>query len=98
MKKSSLLAYLGFALGMTAMADDTYAIEGRGKVANSSEPPQPTKEPTPFNKQEGIVNLIKDYKLIKSGQSKKGKVKQARIVSKVEAMLEKGQLIESDLN
>lgn len=97
MKKSTLLSFLGFAM-LGSLTDDAYAIEGRGKVANSNEPPPPPKkEPTPFKKQEGIVNLIKDYKLIKSGQSKKGKVKQSRIVSKVEELVAIGKLNEVDL-
>tara|TARA_R110000772_G_scaffold157282_2_gene268494 strand:+ start:605 stop:883 length:279 start_codon:yes stop_codon:yes gene_type:complete len=50
-----------------------------------------------FNKQEGVLNLIKDYKLIQEGKSKKGSRKQFRIKKQVEDWLEKGWLREIDL-
>lgn len=96
MKKSSLLGYLGFALAMGATADE-YPITERGKVAKSDEPKTPPKEPTPFNKQDGIVRMIADYKLIKAGQSKKGKAKQSRILNRIQEFLDSGQLTKKDL-
>ena len=50
-----------------------------------------------FNKQEGVLNMIKDYNLIQKGESKKGSKKKFRIKKQVEQWLEKGWLTNDDL-
>tara|TARA_R110000803_G_scaffold10007_3_gene31082 strand:+ start:2383 stop:2685 length:303 start_codon:yes stop_codon:yes gene_type:complete len=50
-----------------------------------------------FNKQEGVLNMIKDYNLIQKGESKKGSKKKFRIKKQVEQWLEKGWLNNDDL-
>lgn len=98
MKKSKALGFLAMASMFSALTSDSYEMTKQGNVGSSKEPDNtPPKEPTPFNKQEGILNLIKDYKLIKQGESKKGTVKQARTLSKIQELLDSGHLTEEDL-
>lgn len=94
-KKSSALAMMAFAMSMEA----GMSLTEQGSVNTSKKKIIPiTPELRPFNKQEGILNLIKDYNLIKKGESKKGKRKQIRIINKIEQMITKGYLTEKDLN
>lgn len=92
MKKSAQL------MSLLAMAG-LFSAPMYGEGLHTSKPKEdlPPKEPTPFKKQDGIVRMIEDYKLIQSGQSKKGKAKQARIVAKIESYLESGALTEEDV-
>jgi hypothetical protein len=95
MKKN--VAYLGMT-GMTMGLMEQNTIVQRGKVVTSKpENPKPIKEPTSFSEQDGIKKMISEYQLIKSGQSKKGKLKQNRIVEKIESYLDKGFLTNKDL-
>ena len=96
--KKNMLGLLIAMSSIRAMEHDPYEITGRGRIASDNVSEPRYKEPTPFKERDGIVRLIKDYILIKSGQSKKGKTKQNRIVSKVDAMIEKGYLTQTDLN
>jgi hypothetical protein len=93
MKKSNALATI---LMMGAMMG-----EGMGTGFEEAAIPKITlPPPTPlksFKEQDGIINLIKEYNLIKKGESKKGKMKQARIITKIEEMIEKGYLTKDDL-
>jgi len=75
-----------------------YGITERGNVVTKrkSQPIQ-NKKFTPFNKQEGILNMINDYKLIEQGKSKKGISKQNRIKNKINEWLESGMIINEDL-
>ena len=50
-----------------------------------------------FKEQEGIKKLIKDYQLIKAGKSKKGQLKQNRIIGKINWLIEQGILKTEDL-
>ena len=93
-----MMGFIGMALTMGMMEDNPYEITERGRVGKDNAPKPRHKESKEFKDQDGIVGLIKDYVLIKSGQSKKGKTKQNRIVSKVDAMIEKGYLTQTDLN
>lgn len=96
MKKSNALALMSFAMMMSA-TDDTFAITERGNVGNDKPKlPEPIKH-VPFNKEEGVLKMIKDYNLIKQGKSKKGITKQARIKKRVDEWLKSGMLDESDL-
>lgn len=95
MKNSKALLMLSMAAMMNPEVNE---ITEQGNVGNSKRKnPKPIKEPTPFNQQEGIKKMISDYKLIKEGKSEKGRLKQNRIVEKIESYLEKGFLTNEDL-
>ena len=68
------------------------------KVSEAKNPPLKKVEPeTPVRDQEAIKNLIKDYNLIKKGESKKGKRKQLRVITKITYLVKEGFLLKSDL-
>ena len=94
MKKSTAL---GTILMMGAMMSDGMGMgfEQEPTPKITLPPPTPLK---PFKKQDGIVNLIREYNLIQKGQCKKGKRKQARTIYKINEMLEKGYLTKEDFN
>jgi hypothetical protein len=97
MKKTALLGLMGMALAMQASTQD-FEITERGNTGTGKKPgPKKSSEPTPFNKQEGVLNMIQDYNLIKKGESKKGIIKQSRIKNKVDEWLKSGMLKEEDL-
>jgi hypothetical protein len=97
MKKTALLGLMGMALAMQASTQD-FEITERGNTGTKKKPqPKKSSEPTPFNKQEGVLNMIQDYNLIKKGESKKGIIKQSRIKNKVDEWLKSGMLKEEDL-
>ncbi len=77
--------------------EDVFNITGRGKVHKNAEKEPTPKKVIPFHKQENIAKMISDYKLIKLGQSKKGKLKQARIVNTIEKFLKLGSITENHL-
>lgn len=82
--------------GMAAlMHPDNLKIHEQGNVVTSK--PERRKPEIPFKKEEGIQKLIKDYQLIKSGKSRKGNLKQNRIIEKVEGYLKNGLLKKEDL-
>ena len=59
-------------------------------------PPSPKLGPKPeipYYKQEGIVKMIKQYNLIIISKCTLGKRKQARVIEKIEAMLDSGMLL-----
>ena len=90
-------AILGM-LAMGAFMSGTETLVGQGKIGTSNPiEPEPPKPPTPFKKEEGVLKMIEDYKLIQNGESKKGRLKQNRIVEKVEHWLATGQLAHEDL-
>lgn len=88
--KSTILGILAFAEAMSG----EHSMVGRRRAITSK--PNPTKQ-IPFNEQEGIKKLISEYRLIKSGKSKKGHLKQNRIVQKIESFIELGYLKKEDL-
>lgn len=95
MKNLSIYAYMSMML----MSTDSLAYGGRGKVSGTNY--QPIIEPKtlkPFKEQDGIANMITEYKLIKQGKSNKGKRKQAIVIDKINKFLELGSLIIDDLN
>lgn len=94
MKKSIALMSI-MALAMSA---EGMEVTQRGNVGSGRQPklPKPKKH-TPFKKQEGVLKMIEDYKLIKQGKSKKGISKQARIKNRIDKWLKSGMLDESDL-
>ncbi len=94
MKKSIAL----MSMMALAMSTEGMDITERGSVGSGIKPklPEPKKH-TPFNKEEGVLKMIKDYNLIKQGKSKKGINKQARIKRRVVEWLKSGMLNESDL-
>jgi len=96
MKKSNVLGLIGFAMALSAQSDE-FNITERGKVPEPPLPKKP-KELTPFRKQEGISKMIKEYSLIKKGESKKGITKQVRVKSKIDYWLKTGALKEEDLD
>ena len=96
MKKSSALGLLAFAMAMSS-TEDSFNITERGNVGTSRDLEPIRKEPTPFNKQEGVLKTITDYKRIQQGLSKIGRLKQNRIVSKIDNWIEKGFLTREDL-
>ncbi len=94
MRNSKMMQML---IGMALMSE-SFEMNSQGEVGTSrSKPKKETSKPIPFNKQEGVAQMILDYKLIKSGESKKGKRKQAIIVSKIDNWIAKGFLNEDDL-
>ena len=92
--KKSLIAVIASILASAAYV-------GRGQVATSRQRPEPqdckAQKYVEFKEQEGIKKLIKDYKLIKAGESKKGQLKQNRIVGKINWLIEQGILEPEDL-
>lgn len=93
MKKSNALATI-LMMGSMMSAGMGTGFEQESIPNITLPPPKPLK---PFKEQIGIVNLIKEYNLIKNGQSKKGKRKQSRTILKVDEMIEKGYLTKEDL-
>jgi len=90
------LKILTLGMMMASMESPT-----RAQDYNTSKPQKPTmliKPKKPFNKRENVLKIIKDYNLIKEGKSKKGKLKQARIIAKIDKWIEDGLLKYSDLN
>lgn len=86
--KSRLHAMIMLAAAMSASNNPTTSFP---------ESPEPYQRPQ-FHEEEGIKRLIKDYNLIKSGKSKKGKSKQARIVTRIEQWLASGKLTQAHLH
>ena len=58
-------------------------------------PPFTPPKNVPFHKEEGVLKMIADYKLIKKGESKKGIIKQTRITSKIDNWIKEGKLDKS---
>ena len=55
---------------MASMSD--YGLTKQGSIGAERKPqPIQNKKCTPFNKQEGILNMINEYKLIEEGKSKR---------------------------
>jgi hypothetical protein len=95
MRKSFAL----MAMMAMAMSADGMGITERGRVGNGRQPKLPQrKKPLDFNKQEGVLNMINDYKLIIKNESKKGLKKQLRIKNKINKWLQDGFLKENDLH
>jgi hypothetical protein len=81
-------------IGMPLMMAALIAINHK-KIEDPFIEPKPIKpsvDPTPFHKEHGVVNLIKDYKLIQEGKSKKGIRKQNMITEKINSWIESGHL------
>ena len=94
MKKSFAL----MSMMAMAMSAEGMVITERGSVGNGRQTKLPEiKEPLSFNKQEGVLNMINDYKLIIKNESKKGLKKQLRIKNKINKWLQDGFLKENDL-
>ena len=95
MKKSIyLMAMMSMAVSLEGME-----ITERGSVVSGKQPKLPQrKNPLDFNKQEGVLSMINDYKLIIKNESKKGSRKQLRIKTKINKWLEDGFINEKDLN
>ena len=89
--KSKMLMLMAMALSGVGM--ESYPSNEKKRLVN----PLLHKDPHIFSKQEGIQNLIKDYKLIISGKSKKSLLKQSRIKIKINYFLEKGSLTIEDI-
>jgi len=97
MKKSAVIGLMGFAIAMSANENGLNIVE-QGNVGSGRNPePIKPREVIPFNKSEGVINIINDYNLIKKGKSKKGITKQSRIKNKVDEWLKSGMLSESDI-
>lgn len=96
MKNSNALGLMAFAMAMHSTVDSD-VFSGRGKVSKKNTIEKPIKKPTPFNKQEGVLKMIKEYNLIAKGESKKGIIKQNRVKTKVDKWLIDGWLSEKDL-
>jgi len=88
--------HLAAMMMMAAMSDpEKYgSFNEDTKIKN----PIQKKKLTPFNKQQGVLNMINDYKLIKRGKSKKGIYKQNRIKNKINEWLESGMIKNEDIN
>lgn len=94
MKKVARLGML--SLAMAAMMEQPEMYE---EIDRPSKPIEPKpKKITPFKKEDGVVKMIKEYNLIKTGKSKKGVLKQTRIKNKVDDWLKSGMLKEYDLS
>ena len=65
------------------------------EVSKAKNPP--LKKVEPLRDQPAIKNLINDYNLIKKGESKKGKRKQLRVLTKITYLVKEGFLLKSDL-
>ena len=91
MKKSAALSMM---LGMAIALDpDRIATKQPERVMPDTRPKY-----TPFAKQEGVLDTIRDYHLILDNKSKKGLSKQRRIKDRVETWLKSGRLKQEDLN
>ena len=89
--------HLAAMMMMAAMSD--YGVTEQGSIETERKPqPINPKKFTPFNKQEGVLNVINDYKLIEQGKSKKGISKQNRIKNKINEWLESGMIKNEDIN
>jgi len=89
--------HLAAMMMMASMSD--YRFTEQGSIGTERKPqPIQKKKFTPFNKQEGVLNMINDYKLIKQGKSKKGIYKQNRIKNKINEWLESGMIKNEDIN
>lgn len=89
------IALASMMLGVMAQQEDAYQLENpRNRKPNE---PKKADEPKPFNKEGGVLKTIQDYKDIKSGISKKGQLKQNRILERVEKWLSKGMLTKEDV-
>lgn len=93
--KKSILGYSLLAAMMTSMEE--YDYMERKISTPKSKPKKRPKKVTEFHKDEGVAKTIQDYKLIQKGLSKKGQLKQTRIVNKIESWLSSGQLTEKHL-
>ena len=89
--------HLAAIMMMASMSD--YGVTEQGSIGTERKPQLiKPKKITPFNKQEGILNIINDYKLIEQGKSKKGISKQNRIKNKINEWLESGMIKNEDIN
>lgn len=91
-KNMKSMAIMGLAIAL--LSEQSIKVVEENPVQKPIAKP---KKQIPFKEQQGISNMIKDYHLIKSGNSKKGLVKQFRITRKIESLLKSGLLKESDL-
>ena len=95
MKKNGMGAGL-----LTMMALASMGMEGMNRTSSSDLylPPLRLKdEPTTFVEEEGIQNMIRDFRLIQEGNSKKSPKKQQRIKSRIQQFLDSGKLKPIDL-
>ena len=83
---------------MAAMSESNPEKYGSFNEDKKIKNPIQKKKFTPFNKQEGVLNMINDYKLIEQGKSKKGISKQNRIKNKINEWLESGMIKNEDIN
>ena len=98
MKKSSVLGLMAFAMAISA-TEEGIPITKQGDLEPSEpKPPKKRKPKKPFKEQDGVVKLISEYKSIQEGTSKKGSMKQARTISKINNWIDKGYLIEEDIS
>jgi hypothetical protein len=98
MRKIGVLGMLPILLATSSEHQELNSFIKRGSVSGGKKPIETDPfKPIPFTKEEGVLNMINDYKLIQKGESKKGKVKQKRILDKVNTWIEKGFLKHEDL-
>ena len=97
MKRSIALLSMGMIGAIAAIENKDFPITERGTVGKKSNPPIKKPRITPFNKQEGIVKTIAEYKLIQAGESKQGLRKQCRTLKKVKEWLDQKLLTQTDL-
>ena len=101
-KNSAFMDLSGYAM-LAAMLSETTGhssyINERGSLGNGKQrnPPE-INDYRPFNKQDGVLRTIKDYNLIKQGKSKKGIIKQSRIIKRINDWIKSGLLSQTDLN
>ena len=67
------------------------------KFLNDSKKLNALKPKVPFRLEQPVLDLIKEYKDIKRGKSKKGRPKQLRIINKVEGWVKEGKILTIDL-
>jgi len=76
MNKSEAMRILAFGLAMGVMENEPSVVKESSIIDSRN------RKAIPFNKHDGVVNMIKDYNLIKQGKSKKRIIKQSRIKKK----------------
>ena len=96
--KKNIGALLAIQMALMASSKNGFNDEEQFSVESVRNPePINPREVIPFNQREGVINIIKDYNLIKEGKSKKGITKQSRIKNKVSEWLESGMLLKIDI-
>ena len=84
------------AVAMGGFYDTPFVLRDRFHEPEPPEP-KPEKERKEFAKAYGVNKAIAQYKLINSGNSKLGVLKQKRVINNIERWLKGGNITEAEL-